>query len=483
MKIRVLLNIVLSLVVLAVAGLLVYLLFVHRTRPEQRKGGKVIPKVLAPPIRPRLNYRVEIVGYGSARPRVQLEITPQVGGIVVEKAPNFLSGKYVRKGQVLFRIDRTDYDLSVKRAERRIDLIKAQLSQLVQEQKNLTESRKIESERVELAGEQLKKAVKLLEKNAASENEVDLARETLLVRKSQLQKILNSLALIRSQRRRLDAELASAGAELDQAKVNLDRCTLRSPVTGRVLESRIEVGQTARAGGVCGKIYGTDVMEVPVSVLATDLEWLDPELLELCKHGDLPKNPSRRIKARVEWRRSKNAGPITWVGCVERIEAGLEAKTRTATLVVRVKNPELNNPDGAAVPMLETNMFCKVTIAGRKVPGAYVLPREAILPDGSVYVAVKAAPRIEFLWYGKAKVVIDYRLHKRPVSVARFTNEEAIILPDGGISESDRVVIGPVAKPVIGRKVKPVDRFPSATGGPVAITRPAKKSPSTAPAP
>ncbi len=464
MKPRILLNIVLSVAVLVVMGFAVQMMLAHRRQPTQRKRPKATPKVLAPPIKATLNRNVEIAGYGSARPHVQLTITPQVTGIVVAKDDSFLSGKYVRKGQVLCRIDRTDYDLAVRRAESRIDLLKAQLARLEQEQKNLTESKKIETDLVKLADEQLRKVKRLLEANAGSENEVDLARETLLSRQRQLQGIVSQLALIGPQRKQLAAELASAGVELSQARVNLGRCTIKSPVTGRVLTSRVEVGQLVQAGGNCGEIFGSDIMEVPVSVPAAELEWLDKDLLNICKHGNVAAGESRRlpagrqgIKALVEWRQSDNGRTLTWTGCLERLEAGLEAQTRTATLIVRVHNPQPKLPDDTK-PMLEVNMFCKVTVIGRAIPEVYVIPREAVLSDGGVYV------------------VVEGRLRKRAVKVARFTGQEALILPGGGISAGDRVVTGSIAKPVVGMKVKPVGKTPKV---PSATTKPGKKAPAS----
>ncbi len=441
MKPRILLNIVLSILVLAVAGSAVWLLLAYSRQPARRVRPKVIPKVLAPPIKPALERSVEIIGYGSARPHVQLTITPQVTGIVVAKADNFLSGKYVRKGDVLFGIDRTDYDLAVRRAESRIDLLKAQIDRLEQEQKNLTESERIETGLVKLADEQLRKVKRLLEIKAGSENEVDLARETLLGRQRQLQGILSQLALIGPQRRQLAAELASAGVESAQARVNLGRCTITSGVSGRVLNCRVEVGQLVQAGGNCGEIYGSGIMELPISVPATELNWL----LGI-DNRDATAEKFDHIKALVKWQQSDS---VTWSGYLDRIEAGLEAKTRTATLVIRVQNP----PPGNAKEMLKANMFCKAVIVGKTIPKVYVLPRGAILPDGSVYVVVAG------------------RLRSKPVKVARYTGKEVLILPGGGISDGDRVVTGAIVKPVIGMKIKPVGKTPKASS---ATTKPEK---------
>ena len=452
---RIILNVVLILVILSGAGFAANKLGLWIRKPEQKEPRRIVPRVLAPPLQPRVNRHVEIRGFGSARPRVRLKIIPQVTGTLVEKAPDFLTGKYVGKGQVLLRIDPTDYLLAVERAEKRIELVNAQLGRLSQEEKNLQQSERIEAERRDVAKRKVSRILQLLEAGAASDDELDRAKEALLARRAQLQNISNQLALIGPLRSQLRAEIAAAGVELRQAQTNLQRCTILSPVTGRVLSRLVEVGERVLAGANCGEIYGTDIMEVPVSISAGDLQWLDRESIELQQQGT-GASQAEPIAAQVSWTRPGTLQSVTWDGCVERIEAGLEAETRTATLVVRVVNSKGNGSSGAGPssvspaagdgpppndgkPMLEMNMFCDVTVLGKKLPRFYVLPRRAILPDGNVYV------------------VVDGRLEKRSVRVARLIGEQATILPDGGLQDGDRVVTGPIPAPVVGMAVEAVD--------------------------
>lgn len=506
MRTRLAVNMLLVVLVLAVAGSVTGWLLVHRREAPLRIPRQPDPKVVAPPVHPRIDERVRIVGYGSARPRVAVDITPQVTGILVERADNFRSGKYVEHRQVLCRIDETDYRLAVERADKRIALLAAQLARLDQEEKNLQESERIEHERRNVARRTVDRLLQLREREAASDNQVDTARETLLAREAGLQTIENQLRLIGPQRQELEAQLASAKVELEVARTDLARCLIRSPVAGRVLECEVEVGERAAAGVACGKLYGTDIMEVPVSIPAGDLEWIDPELLEICKHGSAGA-PDERIEALVEWQQPDNGREVTWRGCVERLEAGLEAETRTASLVVRVKNPrprtaiagkEVGNPNGEAdeaspnegKPMLEVNMFCRVTVLGKQLAKAYAVPRSAILPDGTVYVVENVRPqwtlrwRLGFLPLGDTDRVLRGTLAKRPVTVARLSNEEAMILPEGGIGDGDRVVTRPIPKPVIGMAVQVIDEPSSsaseepvtpAAGGPAAsVAAPAR---------
>lgn len=480
MKTHVTVSILLICATLAATAGVVSLLFVAMTPTHRRIPERVIPKVLAPAIEPKRNYVVNIIGYGSARPRVKVSITPEVSGKVTEKAANYLSGKYVTAGQVLFRIEKTDYELALAAAARKIELLDARLRGLDQEEANLAESEKLESARVELAKKQHDRAVKLLERGAGTENEVDTAREALLARRQQHQNILNQKALIAPQREQIKAETRIAHVEKDQAKIALKRTTVTSPVTGRVLSCEVEVGEQAQAGVACGELYGSDIMEIPVSVPAGELRWIDADLLEACKHGTVEDRPRRHIQADVQWDEPGTERHFVWRGCVERVEAGLEAQTRTATLVVRVRNSPASSSKPAAGPArspgadrpeaeapqtcrpgeipLDRNMFCKVVIRGKTQPQVYVIPRTAIQPDKTVFL------------------VNDGRLSRRRITVARFANQEALILPGGGIEEGDRVVLSYVPKPVLGMQVEAMEEVPAETG---AATRPAGAGPGT----
>ena len=110
-----------------------------------------MPKVVAEVMRPIDDYTVEIVGYGSARPRVSVEIVPQVSGEVIACFPNCRSGMYITKREKLFQIDQTDATQARDSALRQIDLLQANLDRLDQERKNLLESEKLAKDRVALA--------------------------------------------------------------------------------------------------------------------------------------------------------------------------------------------------------------------------------------------------------------------------------------------------------------------------------------------
>ncbi|MHC4715811.1 MAG: efflux RND transporter periplasmic adaptor subunit [Planctomycetota bacterium] len=448
-------TILLSGALLALAGALVVYLAVTRKPQVKAEPRPPVPRVVAPRIQPQRDHTIHVVGYGTARPRVRVDITPEVSGKIVKKAENFLPGKYVQAGQMLLEIEKTDYQQAADAASRQMELLDARLKHLAQEEANLAVVAKFERERVVLARRQHKRNVDMLKRGSATESEVDTAMEQMLARQEQLQSIRNSKALIGPAREQLRAERRIAEVAKAQAETALKRATVTSPVTGRVFSCDVEVGDRVQAGTPSGKIYGTAVMEVEVSIPASELRWLDQVALEAAKWDLNPTGPAGRIPATVSWREPGTHRVFAWDGYVERVRAGLEERTRTAAVVVQVRN-DLKATAPALMPSipLDVNMFCEVDIRGRTLPEVFLLPRRAIRQGGVVFLANGG------------------RLSRQAVRVSRYSDEEALILPaGGGLQPGDRVVIGYVPKAVMGMRVEPIEP----DGAPA--TRPAATAP------
>lgn len=444
-KLVVLLVVILLLAVFA--GSTVYLIR-QRQKPRRETPGKVALRVQAPPVTVLPTHDVEIMGYGSAQPRVKLEIAPRVSGQIVYRSEDFHTGKYVLGPEaedgpeVLFRLDTEPFELAVEKARQSVASLQAQLDLLDANEANLEENRKLQSQIVVLQEKQLQRSEELYRRNVGTENEVENAQSALLSTRVQLQTILNELRTIPVRRKELQVQLASAKVQLEEAELNLGYATYEAPITGRIIQAAVEKGEQITIGEPCGEMYGTRRMEIPVSIPASDLQWIDESALQACKEaraaGAAPLTP-----ARVEWSKSGTDRVVTWQGSLERIEAGLEASTRTARLVVCVDNHAQDNPDQ---PNLDINMYCRVYIRGRTVSNVIMIPRNAVQPGGSVYVAAPAddAPS-------------NYRLAVRKVEVLRYTNGHAMIRGGVGVSDGDRVIVSAVNKPVDGMAVEPMD--------------------------
>lgn len=174
---------------------------------------------------------------GVVAARTITEVIPQVGGRVVDVAPEFRPGASFAKGDVLFRIEADDYRLAVERT--------------------LAE---IEAARSELA---------LLEAQAAAEKQVwdrEFADRKIPDLVAKVPQIAAAKARIHS------GEAARSAAEL-----SLARTVVRAPFDGRVLATQLDVGQVVGAGIAVGSIFSHDSLEISAPVSSEELELIgDP---------------------------------------------------------------------------------------------------------------------------------------------------------------------------------------------------------------
>ena len=304
----------------------------------------------------------------------------------------------------------------------------------------------------------LRRTEELVRQGVATETELDRSRETVLARKLQIRLLENQLAELPPMRVELQAQKNVSLVQQRQAQTDLTRTIYRSPFAGRVIDCPLETGERVQAGQQCGMIYATDIMEVPVPLPASDLAWIDAdaipgrdEVVVIDPDTGRPSSNDKIILAEVVYQAGANAEPMTWHGYVSRIEAGQAAQTRMTTVVIKVVNPA----PGSEKPMLDINMFCRVTLLGEAIPAAYVIPRSAVQPipgqavtdlrTANVYVIEDAQP-IDGELVGQ--------LARRQVRIARYTDGEAMILPDGGLADGDRVIVGYVPKPVPGMTIR-----------------------------
>lgn len=168
---------------------------------------------------------------GTLNPVVSVQVGSQVSGQVKETHADFNSE--VKAGQLIARIDPENFQHRVRQAEADLDAARAavavQQAEVIRSRANLDEAQR-DFDRKKL----------LVEKNFISPAERDKAGSALDASRAQLQVAQaqgnNSAALVRSRE-----------TQLAQARVDLERTAIRSPVDGIVVKRSIEPGQTVAA--------------------------------------------------------------------------------------------------------------------------------------------------------------------------------------------------------------------------------------------
>lgn len=247
------------------------------------------------------------------------------------------------------------------------------------------------------------------------------------------------LALSGPQIEQAEATLAVAHADLKTAELQLGKMRLSTPFDGHVMNSTLDLGEFVTAGQETASLYGTAVVEIPVAVPLDELRWLpmlSPEHLSPTLHT--PAQPDSALPAATaHWQ--SGGRDYMWQGEAVRWEAGLDAATRTMTLVIEVRDPWASFRPGEH-PALQPGMFCRVEIAGKALSGAVVVPRTALHDGDMVFLAE------------------DGHLARREVRVARFRHDEAIL--SAGLQQGDKLVVSVLSAPVVGMKLRALEAAP-----------------------
>jgi multidrug resistance efflux pump len=178
-----------------------------------------------------------------------IPIVPQVAGRVREV--NVEKDQEVLAGDVLLRIDPTDYELAVQRAESTLELagqdIGASTANVVNAQAELVEAQ-ANLNHMEIQG---KRIFEVEKKGVVSKAEGDKARATIKAARAQVDSAKANLEKAKQQlgsKGEKNPKIRKAIAELKQAQVNLERTNLYAPSHGGITNLKIDVGHYASPG-------------------------------------------------------------------------------------------------------------------------------------------------------------------------------------------------------------------------------------------
>ena len=309
---------------------------VRRSKPE-----KTLPLVDVVSVGSR-SISAVVHAMGTVIPSRQLSLYPQLSGTVDWISPAFHRGGRVLKGEILVEIDKEDYELEVKRQESLIRQLRADID--------------LEEGKQEVA----KKEIELMKKTTG--------------------KILKNpnLALRVPQMNRLVASLQERQLVLEQARLNLQRTTIRSPFNAVVLERFIEQGSKISTQNPLATLVGTDAYWIETSVPVDKLKWID-----------IPNSEGRGgSPAKV---RLQDGSFVS--GTVIRLLGNIDQKSQMAKILVQVKDPLGKEGRSGRMPLL-LNSFVSLDIVGSRIPEVVEIPRKVVKEGNRVWVFEKGRLKI-----------------------------------------------------------------------------------------
>jgi multidrug efflux pump subunit AcrA (membrane-fusion protein) len=242
---------------LLAASMLVFAIY-HVVRAQQ-----ALPKP-PPPLEPArtpfgntvagagiVEARSENISIGTAIPGVVLEVYgPEKPGLAVWSA---LIGERVKKGDPLFRVDDRQLKAQLKSQEANLSSAQAQLAKLRAqpraEEVPPSEAKVRAAEAaMRMQHDLAQRAARLVGTRAIAEEDYKQRTLSLAMAEQQLAQAKADLALLEAGAWEYDKAIARAAVELARAQVqqtrtDIDRCLVRAPVDGAVLQVNVRPGE------------------------------------------------------------------------------------------------------------------------------------------------------------------------------------------------------------------------------------------------
>lgn len=389
----------------------------------------------------RLPLVLRAVGYGSTRAARTWEAVAEVSGRVDWLSDQLKSGKLVKAGSELLRIEDASYRLALSEAE-------TQLNMLEVKERTTRASLALEERSQALLRKDLDRMRKLARQGTLSESALEEAERTLLKGEVTIQNLKNTLALNAAEREVVRNQIKSA--ELD-----VQRTRFKAPFDVRITERKVNVAQYANKGQLLFSADGLEAVEIEARFPIGRLRPLissskSPESDGNGNTSALERKPGAlRLDARVRLRTATHT--IEWEARVDRVSGLVDPETQTIGVVVVVDDPYDRARPGQRPPLIR-NTFLEVELSRRLKNRPLVIPATA-LHEGRVYVLDR-----------------DKRLEIRPVKTLLTQGGIAVI--SRGLEEGETLVVSDPAPVVPGMLLDPVmdekvsQRLKKAVSGP-----------------
>lgn len=331
---------------------------------------------VAPPLAREVTEWNDYVGRFA--PSRTVEVRPRVSGAITQIL--FRDGDFVRQGQPLFVVDVRPYRAALAEAQAEVASARSAVA---------------------LARSNYGRVNGLTGDEAVAGTEID-----------QLRARVQAAA----------AGLAGAQARVTQRALDLEFATVRAPISGRVSDRRIDVGnlvsgQNSQQATLLTTINAVD--PIYFNFDASEALYLKTQRERQAKSA--PANVQVRLQDEADYR---------WNGKLDFTDNGLDA--RSGTIRVRAL---VSNPNGFLTPGMFGNM--RLAASG-KVP-ALLVPDEAVQADQARKVVLTVGP--------------DNTVVAKPVQIGPLVNGLRVI--QSGLSPTDRIVISNFQGAISGTKVDP----------------------------
>lgn len=367
-------------------------LYIVRVEPPRREVDPLSPLVESLVVQ-REDVTEHFLGYGTVEAERVAMLSAELSANVVERVGRIDSGSFVSKGQLLLVLDDREYRFILARALALTEAEEASLDEISVDAEELSHMVKTAQRELDVAMSEKKRVSDLFERELAAEKEYNVAITAYQQSRLLFLGYERELAKLVPRMKRLEASKRSYDASAALARLNVERCKIVAPFTGRIQTLMVDVGDHVAPGVVLMKLIDTTHVKISIQ---------------------LPAAVYDRIKISATCRIECESKPQSiWHGEVSRIGPDVDEQTRTFSVYVRVNNSDQPHP-------LIPGMFIQAQVIGPTYSDCVLVPRGAVR-NNRVYIAINGM------------------VHERSVSVERYILDRAIIV--GDITEGETVIL------------------------------------------
>ncbi len=330
-------TIIISIVIIAAAVAVTLLIFMTEPSASKTGASKETAMLVEIVTAERGSFSPVFEATGNVQPAEVVMLSPRVSGEITRRADQFTPGATVQKGEMLLQIDPADYRNSLQLRE----------SELMQAQSDLN----IEQGRQDIA----RQDYKLIGDTVAGMD------ESLVLREPQLNAV--------------KARYKAAEASVNQARLNLQRTTIRAPFNGQIISRNMNQGSQVAVGDNLGRIVSTDEYWVVVSLPVSKLPWLKFAANEDSNGSNV------KILDNKAWKKGSFR-----LGNLRELIGALENQTRMARLIVSIQDPLALQEENTGKPALLINAFVEVNIEAEEIKDVVRLKRDYVRKNETVWV-------------------------------------------------------------------------------------------------
>lgn len=329
---------IICIIILLVALTIVFLVFSTEPTAKSEAATKKTAMLVSVETVKEGSFIPEFIATGTVQAVEDVQLSPLVGGQIIQRAAAFVPGGLVKKGQLLLKIDPADY-------QNQLELRK---SELLQSQTDLA----IEMGRQRIAEQDLE---------LIGGDSVSGQQKSLVLRQPQLNAV--------------KAQLQAAKASADQAQLNLQRTVVTAPFDAQVISQNVTVGSQVTPGDNLGRLVGIDHYWVQVALPIDKLKWLSfPSENE-------EQGTAIKMSNKTSWGKNE-----VRTGYLHKKIGALDGQTRLARLLIRVPDPLGTEVPDKNVPGFIIGEFVEARIQGEKIEKVVKLDRDHLRSNQTVWV-------------------------------------------------------------------------------------------------